>query len=128
VTHSGYRLHEYKVTYLFPCLQASNNAHHKTPVHRNKHASFKLFTVRHEIILLDAKINVLLDTKSKATSVTEVPPQQLVLLHLLATLQQLHCLLTPHRHIACDLLIAPDPKRPHSVPCCNVTTWLLRPS
>jgi hypothetical protein len=61
--------------------------------------------IRHEIILLDAKINVLLDTKSKATSVTEVPPQQLVLLHLQATLQQLHCLLTPHRHIACDLTV-----------------------
>ena len=73
-------------------------------------------------ILLDAKINVLLDTKPEAAGLTEVPPQQLVLLDLQATLQQLHRLLSPHCHVARNLLITPNSKRPHSVPRCNIIT------
>ena len=73
-------------------------------------------------ILLDAKINVLLDTKPEAAGLTEVPPQQLVLLDLQATLQQLHRLLSPHRHVARNLLITPNAERPHSVPRCNIIT------
>lgn len=71
-------------------------------------------------ILLDAEINVLLNTKTKAASFTEIPPEQLILLHLQSTLQQLHGLLTPHCHVASDLLITPDTKRPHGVPSCDI--------
>ena len=82
-----------------------------------------------KVILLHAKINVLLNTKPKAPSVTEVPPQELVLLHLQATLQQLHRLLTPDSHVARNLLITPDTERPDSVPRCNSTIpFLLGPT
>jgi hypothetical protein len=67
-------------------------------------------------ILLDAKINVLLDTKTKAPCLTEVPPQQFILLDLQSTLQKLHCLLTPYSNIAGNLLITPDTKGTDSVP------------
>lgn len=71
---------------------------------------------------------MLLDTKAKASGVAEVPPEQLVLLHLQATLQQLHRLLTPNSNIARDLLITPDTERPDSVPRCNSTiSFLLGP-
>ena len=73
-----------------------------------------------KVILLHAKINVLLNTKPKATSVTEVPPQELVLLHLQPTLEKLHCLLTPDRHIAGNLLITTNAERPDSVPRCKI--------
>ncbi|BAS77817.1 Os02g0235701, partial [Oryza sativa Japonica Group] len=69
--------------------------------------------------LLDAKINVLLDTEAEASGVTEVPPEQLVLLDLEPALQQLHRLLPSHRHVARDLLVTPDSERPHGVPRCK---------
>jgi hypothetical protein len=73
-------------------------------------------------MLLDAKINVLLDTKSKAASLTEIPPQQLVLIHLQATQSSF----SPRTcQIARDLLITPDPKRSDTVPCCNVTLIII---
>lgn len=65
--------------------------------------------------LLDSKINVLLNTKAKASSVTEVPSQQLVLLNLQPTFQKLHRLLTSNGDIASNLLITPDSKRSYSV-------------
>lgn len=58
---------------------------------------------------------MLLDSEPEAPAFTEVAPQQLVLLDLEATLQQLQGLLPPHRHIACNLLITTDAERPHSV-------------
>jgi len=67
-------------------------------------------------IVLDSKINVLLDTESEAASVTEVPPQELVLLHFQATLKKLHCLVSSHGDIARNLFITPDSERSHSVP------------
>jgi len=70
--------------------------------------------------LLDSQINVLLNAEAKAASVAEVPPQKLVLLHLQTTFQKLHRLVTPHRHIARDLLVSSNPKGTHSVPCCNI--------
>jgi hypothetical protein len=39
-------------------------------------------------IILDAQINVLVDPKTKIAGVREVPPQQLILLHLQASLLQ----------------------------------------
>lgn len=69
--------------------------------------------------LLDSKINVLLNTKTKATSVTKVSPQELVLLNFQPTLQELHCFLTSDSDIACNLFITPDSKRSHSVSCCQ---------
>uniref|UniRef100_A0A2P2KAN8 Uncharacterized protein n=1 Tax=Rhizophora mucronata TaxID=61149 RepID=A0A2P2KAN8_RHIMU len=38
-------------------------------------------------IILDTQVNMLLNTKTKAASITEVPPQQFVFLHLQSTLQ-----------------------------------------
>lgn len=63
---------------------------------------------------------MLLDTESETASVTEVPPQELVLLDLQATLEKLHCLVSPHSHVASNLLITPDPKRSNGVPSCSV--------
>jgi hypothetical protein len=78
------------------------------------------------ISLLDSQINVLLDTKAKTSSITEVPPQQLIFLHLQTTLQKLHCLLTPNSDIACNLFITPDTKGSHSVPCCQLAKNVVR--
>lgn len=69
--------------------------------------------------LLDSQINVLLNAEAEAASVAEVFPQELVLLDLQTTFQKLHRLVTPHGHIACDLLVSSNPKGTHSVPCCN---------
>ena len=66
--------------------------------------------------LLDAQINVLLDTESEATGITEVPPQKLVLLNLQTALKKLHSLLSPDRNVASNLLITPDSERSHGVP------------
>lgn len=71
------------------------------------------------IDLLDSKINVLLNTKTKAASVTEVPPKQLIFLHLQATLEKLHCFLTSDSDIACNLFITSDPEGTDSVPRCS---------
>ena len=60
------------------------------------------------MFLLDAKINVLLDTEPEASGLAEVPPQQLVLLDLEATLQKLHGLLAPDGDVARDLLVTTD--------------------
>ena len=59
---------------------------------------------------------MLLNTKAKTASVTEIPTQKLIFLHLQSTLQKLHCLVTSNSHIACNLLITSAPKRPNSVP------------
>ncbi|KAJ0927550.1 hypothetical protein HanRHA438_Chr04g0184131 [Helianthus annuus] len=69
--------------------------------------------------LLDTEINVLLNTKTKAASVTEVASQKLVFLNLQATFQELHCLVTPNSDIARNLFVTPNAKRSHSVPCCT---------
>ena len=69
--------------------------------------------------LLDSKIDMLLYTKTKTASIAEVSPQQLVLLHLQSTLQELHRLVTPDRDITSNLFVTPDPKGPHSVSCCR---------
>ena len=75
-----------------------------------------MFIAPRKTALLHAKIDVLLDTEAKAAGVTEVPPEQLVLLHLEPALEQLHRLLAPHRHVARDLLVTPDAERAHGVP------------
>ncbi len=68
---------------------------------------------------LDSQVNVFLDTKSKASSFTEIPAKELILLYLQSTLQELCGFLSTHCNIARNLFIASNPKRPHSVPCCN---------
>lgn len=73
---------------------------------------------------------MLLDTKAKTPSITEVLAQQLVFLDLQSTLQQLHCFVTSHSNIASYLLITPDSKRSYSIPCCqgkkNILQQLIR--
>lgn len=71
------------------------------------------------VLLLDSLINVLLNAKSQAADVAEVPPEQFILLHLQATLQKLHRLVPSHCHMTRDLLVPPNPKRTHSVPSCK---------
>ena len=78
------------------------------------------------ISLLDSQINVLLNTKPKTSSITKVPSQQLIFLHLQTALQKLHCLLTPNSDIACNLFVTSDTKGPHSVPCCQLTKKYVR--
>lgn len=58
---------------------------------------------------------MLLNTEAEAARVTEVPPQKLILLNFQATLKKLHSLLAPHRHVASNLLITPDPERSNRV-------------
>ena len=70
--------------------------------------------------LLDSKIDVLLDTKTEAARFAEVATQQLVLLHLQATFQELHGFLATNSHVASDLLITPDSKGTDSVPRCKI--------
>lgn len=70
--------------------------------------------------LLNSKINVLLYAKTKASRFTEVAAQQLVLLDLQATLQELHRFLATDRHVAGNLFITPDSEGPNSVPCCRI--------
>uniref|UniRef100_J3MEX3 Uncharacterized protein n=1 Tax=Oryza brachyantha TaxID=4533 RepID=J3MEX3_ORYBR len=58
--------------------------------------------------LLDAKINVFLDSETKAPCFTEVSPQKFIFLHLQSTFKKLHCFFTPNSYVACNLLITPD--------------------
>ena len=69
--------------------------------------------------LLDSEINVLLDTETEASRFTEIAAQQLVLLNLQSTLQELHGFLTTDSHVAGNLLITPDTEGTDSVPCCK---------
>merc|ERR1712240_809278 len=55
-------------------------------------------------IVLDAEVNVLVDTEAEVSVVGEVILPQLVLLHLEATLQDLLCLRPPDCAMNCDLL------------------------
>jgi hypothetical protein len=67
--------------------------------------------------LLDSKINMFLDTETEATRFTEVATEQLVFLHLQATLQELHGFLATNSHVACNLLITPDSEGADGVSC-----------
>lgn len=67
--------------------------------------------------LLDPKINVLLNTKAKASSIAKVPTKQLVLLNLQPTFQELHRLVSSNGDIASNLLITSDSERSYSVSC-----------
>ena len=69
--------------------------------------------------LLDSQINMLLNTKAEATSITEIPSEKFIFLNLQTTLQKLHCLVTSDSDIACNLLISSNPKGTNSVPCCQ---------
>ena len=69
--------------------------------------------------LLDSQIDMLLNAKAKATSITEVPSEKFIFLHLQTTLQKLHCLVTSDSDIACNLLISSNPKGTNRVPCCQ---------
>ncbi len=69
--------------------------------------------------LLDSQVNVFLDAKSKASSFTEIPAKELILLYLQSALQELCGFLSTYSNIARNLFIASNPKRTHSVPCCN---------
>lgn len=48
----------------------------------------------------------------------EVPLDELVLLHLQATLNDLHCLLPPHGHVHRDLFVTTDREGTDGVPGC----------
>ncbi len=71
--------------------------------------------------LLDSEINVLLNTKPETSRFTEVAAQQLVLLNLQATFQELHGFLATDSYVAGNLLITPDSERTNSVPCCKIS-------
>lgn len=62
---------------------------------------------------------MLLDTKTKAASLTEVSSQQLVFLDFQSTLKELHSLLSSHGDIASYLLITPNSEGSHSIPSCQ---------
>jgi hypothetical protein len=97
-------------------MNALKSSRHRTNINRQIRKAKCFIRERVTGPLLDAKINVLLDTEAEASGVTEVPPEQLVLLDLEPALQQLHRLLPSHRHVARDLLVTPDSERPHGVP------------
>jgi len=69
--------------------------------------------------LLDSQINMLMNTKAKATSITKVPFEKFIFLHLQTTLQKLHRLVTSDSDIACNLLISSNPKGTNSVAFCQ---------
>ena len=62
-------------------------------------------------IVLDTKIDMLLDTESEATGVGEILVQELVLLDLEALLEDLLSLLTADGDVARDLLVTTDGER-----------------
>lgn len=72
-----------------------------------------------QICLLNSKIDVLLDTKTKTASLTEVSSQQLVFLDFQSTLKELHSFLSSHSDIASYFLITPDSEGSHSIPSCR---------
>ena len=62
---------------------------------------------------------MLMNTKAKATSITKVPFEKFIFLHLQTTLQKLHRLVTSDSDIACNLLISSNPKGTNSVAFCQ---------
>mmetsp|Transcript_7096 Transcript_7096/g.12153 ORF Transcript_7096/g.12153 Transcript_7096/m.12153 type:complete len:214 (-) Transcript_7096:33-674(-) len=77
-------------------------------------------------VVLDAQIDVLGNAKAKVAGLREVLAQQLVLLHLEASLQQLHGLLAAHCHAARDLLIAANGEGAHGVAGLSIHGHLAR--
>lgn len=88
------------------------------------HATIKHQKNKEKLNILDSKINMLLDAKTKTSSITKIPPQQFIFLHFQSTLQKLHGLLPSNSHIASNLLITSNPKGSNSVSCC----WELKQS
>lgn len=72
----------------------------------------------HMRVVLDAQIDVLLDTKAKVATEAEVPSLELVFLHLQALIQDFQSLGTANGSMDSDLLITADTKRTH-----GVTSW-----
>jgi len=66
-------------------------------------------------IVLDAEIDVLLDTETERASLGEVVLAELELLDLKALLEDLGSLLAAHSHVDSDLLVATDGEGTHSV-------------
>merc|ERR1711976_170891 len=66
-------------------------------------------------IVLDAQVNVLLDSKTKVASVREVVAPKLVLTHLKTPVQDLLGLGSSHSAVHRDLLISADSKGTHGV-------------
>ena len=62
-------------------------------------------------VVLESKIDVLLDTEAKVARIAEVALLELVLLHLEAALEDLHGLLAAHSHVARDLFVTADAER-----------------
>lgn len=66
-------------------------------------------------VVLDTQINVLLNTKTKVSSVTEVVLPQLVFSDFQAPFKDLLCLGSSHCAMDSDLFVTTDTERSHSV-------------
>ena len=62
---------------------------------------------------------MLLNAEAKAARLTEVATQQLELLHLQTTLNQLHSLLPSNSDVARNLLVSSNAEGSHGVTGCN---------
>ena len=67
-------------------------------------------------IVLDAQIDVLVDAEAEVSGVGEVLLEELVLLDLEATLNDLHSLLSADSDVNGDLLVTADAEGPEGVP------------
>lgn len=74
-------------------------------------------------IILESKIDVLLDAKAKVPCCAEVLLAQFILLHLEPTLKDLLGLLASHCDVAGDLLVTSNAKGTHSEACCVNNTF-----
>ena len=66
-------------------------------------------------IVLDAKINVFLNTKAEVASVTEVVLPQLVFPDFETSFKDLFCLGSSNCAVDCNLFVTSDTERTHSV-------------
>ena len=76
-------------------------------------------------VVLDAQVNVLLNTKPKVASVREIVLVQLVLSHLQPFLKDLLCLCSTHSAVNSNLFIAANSKGTHSEPSYTTKTNIV---
>ena len=93
-------------------LAANVSAALLPPVHAEagaSHNNVKVHAVNTSVgIVLEAKVNVLFDAKSKVSSLAEVLPLELVLLNLESTLDDLHGLFSADGDVAGNLFVTAD--------------------
>merc|ERR1711998_444699 len=75
-------------------------------------------------VVLEPKINMLIDAISKVASLTEVTLANLVVCDLETTVDQIHGLLAPDGDVCGDLLVTTDAEGTHGVTC-FVLDWGL---